>query len=205
MTSRTIWLTHIHTSASRKALHEGLFMTFTEHSQRAPFQEAMRRLAATVTVISTGGEGRCYGMTATAVTSISMDPPSLLVCVNRSASFHAQLCRADDFCVNILGTEQTDLSDLFAGKRSIEERCAYQSWRFDSGKIPFLSDAQANIFCKKQQSLDFGSHSIFIGIVNSVICSNKIEPLLYLNGAHSDCLPLKSVDFPGSPPVRNFA
>src|SRR5690242_10527487 len=80
------------------------------------FKAAMRRLAATVTVLSTTAEnGRRHGMTATAVTSVSADPPAVLACVNRSAALHAQLGLGRRLCINLLHCSQQRLSEVFAG------------------------------------------------------------------------------------------
>ena len=82
----------------------------------ADFKKAMRRLAATVTIISTSdANGNRYGMTATAVNSLAMDPPSLLICVNHSASIHAPLVGRGRFCVNVLTTGHEDLVSAFSG------------------------------------------------------------------------------------------
>ncbi len=76
----------------------------------ADFRKAMRRLASAVTVISTAHDDRRHGMTATAVTSVSSAPPSLLACINRSASLHAPLLASRRFCVNILHGSRSDRS-----------------------------------------------------------------------------------------------
>ena len=154
------------------------------------FRDAMRRLAATVTIISASHGGRRHGMTATAVTSLSMDPPSLLVCVNRTGSLHALLSESRRFCVNLLKSEQAALSDAFAGKLASEERFLHGNWAEDRDGIPYLADAQASIFCERQDAIDYGSHSIFIGRAESVHLAEDICPLLYSNGAYSRCAPL---------------
>ncbi len=163
------------------------------YQTEASFRDAMRRLAATVTIISTGGRGRRHGITATAVTSLSMDPPSLLVCVNRSGSLHALLADNDRFCVNLLRSEQAGLSDAFSGKLTSEERFLHGDWMDDGKGLPYLVDAQASIFCKKQDAIEHGSHSIFIGVVDSVLTMNDVCPLIYSDGKYSRCSPLELI------------
>ena len=84
----------------------------------AGFKEAMRQVAATVSIISTRSEGSRYGMTATAVTSVSCDPPSLLVCINRSASIHKPLEERKLFWVNLLREGQQSLCSTFSGGKT---------------------------------------------------------------------------------------
>jgi len=156
----------------------------------ASFRDAMRRLAATVTIITAGSPGQRHGITATAVTSLSMDPPSLLVCVNRSSSLHSLLGESNRFCVNLLRSEQADLSNAFSGKLPSEERFLHGAWKEDKDGLPYLADAQASIFCTRHGAVDHGSHSIFIGAVESVRMIDEVSPLLYSNGAYSRCIPL---------------
>ena len=163
------------------------------YQSEASFRDAMRRLAATVTIISTGGPTRRHGITATAVTSLSMDPPSLLVCVNRSSSLHALLSKNDRFCVNLLRSEHAGLSDAFSGKLPSEERFRHGTWLEDQDGLPFLADAQASIFCRKQTAIEHGSHSIFIGLVESVLKTDDVCPLVYSDGKYSRCSPLEAV------------
>ena len=90
------------------------------------FRMAMRHVAATVYAVTTGHGGNRFGILATAVSSLSFDPPSLLVCVNRSASLHGPLNSADTFCVNVLGdvavaeAEHVDAERLRAGQRAVK-------------------------------------------------------------------------------------
>jgi flavin reductase (DIM6/NTAB) family NADH-FMN oxidoreductase RutF len=151
----------------------------------------MRRLAATVTIISTGRKGAVrHGMTATAVTSLSMDPPSLLVCVNRNRLLHSLLTENDGFCVNLLQSEQAAISDVFAGELPPEERFLHGEWGEGIDGMPYLVDAQSSIFCHRREVIDYGSHSIFIGEVRDVRLAADVRPLIYSNGTYSRCTPL---------------
>jgi flavin reductase len=149
------------------------------------FKVAMRRLAATVTIISTGSTEHRYGMTATAVTSLSMDPPSLLVCVNRNASIHEPIRDEGRFCINLLGLTHQSHCSIFSGKEKGEERFRYGAWLTHDG-VPYLADAQANIFCDVDGAMEYGSHTIFIGRVGNCLVRGEAEPLIYVDGHFSD-------------------
>src|SRR5437899_10427953 len=89
---------------------------------RATFKLAMRRFPAAVTVITSADQTRRHGMTATAVTSLSMDPPSLVVCVNQASLLHDIMLLARRFCVNLLRRAQDGLSAAFSGALPAEAR-----------------------------------------------------------------------------------
>jgi flavin reductase len=146
------------------------------------FKEAMRQVAATVSIISTELGGSRYGMTATAVTSVSLDPPSLLVCVNRSASIHAPLQQRGLFWVNVLHDGQQSFCATFSGGKARQERFALGRWQNCEHGLPYLADAQANILCSVEKDCTFGSHTVFIGSVLATRLHHRATPLVYLNG-----------------------
>ncbi len=156
----------------------------------AGFKLAMRRLAATVTIVTAGREGWRFGMTATAVTSVTATPPTLLICINRSASIHDIIVETKGFCVNILGTHHADLVGPFGGGAEGEARFGHGAWSHRDGGLPFLDDAQASLFCAVRQTVEYGSHSVLIGEVLSVHLSDAIAPLLYQNGGLAASSPL---------------
>src|SRR5215813_5624410 len=92
------------------------------------FRSAMRKCAATVMVVTTAHDGQRFGMTATAVIPVSLDPPSILVSVNRSASLNRPLRDAAGFCVNILREGQVALAQAFSGSLAGEERFTVGAW-----------------------------------------------------------------------------
>ncbi|MDI4655323.1 flavin reductase family protein [Xanthobacter autotrophicus] len=151
---------------------------------RDQFRQAMRRMAATVSVITTCQEGENFGMTASAVTSLSMDPPSLLVCVNKSAGFHDVITSTDHFCVNILRHGQEDISAVFGGKLPHSERFSTGSWSFD-GTVPYLKESQAAIFCRRAGIFEHGTHSIIVGEAVDLIIGHPVMPLIYSDGRYS--------------------
>ncbi|MEY5099378.1 MAG: hypothetical protein RJA36_2097 [Pseudomonadota bacterium] len=146
------------------------------------FRLAMRRLAATVTILSTSdAEGKRFGMVATAVNSVTMDPPTLLVCVNQSASIHAPLRERERFCVNVLMDEHGALVPVFSGQKSGEERFASGDWRQDQD-LPYLEGAQSNLFCSIESVTTVGTHSLVIARVTDVRVAEPVAPLLYADG-----------------------
>jgi flavin reductase (DIM6/NTAB) family NADH-FMN oxidoreductase RutF len=146
------------------------------------FKGAMRRLAATVTIVTGGPPGNHGGFAATAVCSVSADPPALLVCVNRSASLHASLTMGSLFCVNLLQGAHTELSQVFGGKVVPEERFKFGDWDHDADNIPYLLDAQANVFCAVDALMPYGTHTIVVGKVRHVRLHGEIAPLIYSDG-----------------------
>jgi flavin reductase len=103
------------------------------------FRSAMRHVAATVYAVTTGHGGGRYGILATAVSSLSFEPPSLLVCVNRSASLHAPLASAEVFCVNVLGLGNRDVAEHFM-MPAATDRFAVGEWEESHG-VPVLATA----------------------------------------------------------------
>lgn len=157
------------------------------------FRNAMRRLAATVTVISTRSEtGLRHGMTATAVTSVSADPPAVLACVNRSAALHAQLGLGRRLCINLLHCSQQHLSEVFSRSGEGEARFAVGDWLSDDDGVPYLADAQANIFCEIEAVHGYGSHSICIGRVIRAVSRSDVAPLIYQDGVYMCTGPLEN-------------
>ena len=155
------------------------------------FKAAMRRLASTVTIVSTAQDGHRYGMAATAVTSVTTAPPTLLICVNHSASIHDIIAETGRYCVNILGTHHVELVNPFGGGSEGEARFGHGAWSHRDGDMPYLDDAQASLFCELRQTVDYRSHSIMIGEVMSVHLSEAVSPLLYQDGGLVGSSPLE--------------
>lgn len=148
------------------------------------FRNAMRHVAATVYAVTTGPEHDRYGIIATAVSSLSFDPPSLLVCVNRSASLHAPLAEAETFCVNILGLANRDVAQQFAQGRG-GDRFAVGQWE-QWGGVPVLASAQSSFVCRRVHSHEFGTHTIFIGELVAAKHRADAAPLTYYDRSYID-------------------
>lgn len=157
------------------------------------FRQAMRRFTATISLITTRWQGVPVGMAATAVQSVAMDPATLLICVNQSASISEPLRHRGRFAVNMLHLTHADLVPLFSGQLKGEARFAHGEW-VDHDDVPVLADAQASIVCDVVGTSRFGSHEVIFGQVRWVRVRDEISPLLYENGriARSEPLPLAS-------------
>ena len=153
-----------------------------EHDNMAEgFKLAMRRLSATVTIVSTGDDEGYHGLAATAVTSLSTEPPAILACINRTASPFEKLLQRKRFAINILHTDNAGLVPIFSGKIKGPERFKHGVWDHLDG-VPILGDAQAVIVCTLAQNMDFGTHTIIIGAVETIRIRADIDPLIYQDG-----------------------
>ena len=150
------------------------------------FRSAMRRLASGVSVVTHGEGERRTGLTATSVSSLSADPPTLIVCVNRSASLYAQLRAGDSFGVNILGAQHADIADRFAGRNGVNgaERFREGRWIVTPDGVTLLADALAVFVCEAEDVIDRHSHAILIGRVRSAVAGPADGALLYWGGAY---------------------
>jgi len=146
------------------------------------FKRGMRRLASTVTILSTAEGDEWHGMVATSVCSVCTSPPSLLACINKSASLYEPVRTTKRFCVNLLRTHHKELVGPFSGKLKGRERFTHEGWKIDAHGLPYLEDAQALFFCTVDQSMDYGEHGIFIAKVDEVRVVEEIAPLLYQDG-----------------------
>jgi len=146
------------------------------------FKHAMRRLTSTISLITTAEDGNRYGMAMTAVCSLGIIPPSLLISVAHTASMHAPLLRVRRFAVNILSAEQSFLVGPFSGKVKGEERFALGEWIAGVHGLPQLAGAQATIFCDVEQTFEHSGHTVLIGSVEETVYHATIGPLLYENG-----------------------
>jgi flavin reductase (DIM6/NTAB) family NADH-FMN oxidoreductase RutF len=153
------------------------------------FKLALRGVASTVSIITAHDGVRHHGMTATAVMSVSMEPPALVVCINQRTLLHDILTTARRFCVNILDETQEPISAAFSGALPPHERFERGRWDYDSEGLGSLLDAQASIVCRKVAAMPYGTHSLFIGEVTDVRFAERQSPLLYLNAGYCTHLP----------------
>ncbi len=156
----------------------------------ASFREAMRRFTTTVSIVTCAHAGSRYGMSATAITSLSADPPSLLVCINKSAGTHRIMSRGGRFCVNVLRSVHVGLSRTFSGRIKGEDRFLQGHWAETEDGLPFLTDAQANLFCEIVRVVDYETHTIFIARVHSAKVLEDVNPLLYQDGEYAVARPV---------------
>jgi len=145
----------------------------------------MRQLSAAVTVVTTGTDTQHRaGLTATAVCSVSANPPQLLVCVNRRGEGYARIREWRNFCVNVLCHAQIGIARRFAGmeRGTHPERFVQGKWGTLATGAPVLADCLANFDCRLQQEVESGTHSIFIGEIVAICVHKGKEPLAFLDG-----------------------
>ncbi len=124
------------------------------------FRDAMSCVGAAVNIITTDGPAGRAGFTASAVCSVTDSPPTLLVCLNRSASVWPVFSNNQALCVNTLAAGQEALSNLFGGKTPMEARFAAASWQQGETGCPRLTDALASFDCRISQVVSVGTHDI---------------------------------------------
>jgi flavin reductase (DIM6/NTAB) family NADH-FMN oxidoreductase RutF len=150
------------------------------------FRGAMRQLTGGVSVITAGRAKDISGMTVTSVSSLSIDPPTLIVSVNRGASSWPLLKRYGSFGVNILTSDQIDIAERFAGKDGLKgaERFAGAEWTTRTSGVPLLVGALAAIDCEVEEIVERHSHAIVIGRVLDLQLSTRTAALAYWQGQY---------------------
>lgn len=143
------------------------------------FRATMRKFPATVTVVTGFDDDKDHGMTVTAVTSVSMDPPSLVACLNNRTCLHEMLLGQPNFAVNVLSQNQRPLSDAFSGKVAPEERFLSDKWERHESGVLVLEGAHARVICRRVAAVPYGTHTLFIGQVVDAFVDDETRPLLY--------------------------
>lgn len=146
------------------------------------FKQAMRHCAGAVALVTVGRDaGRRAGLTVTAVCSLSDDPPSLLVCVNRNASAHPRIREDKSFAVSFLTAEQIPLALTFSGQNGVtgDDRFVFGQWTAGVTGAPMLEDAVVAFDCSLREEYETKTHSIFIGEVRDLRVRSDADPLVY--------------------------
>ena len=152
----------------------------------ADFRRAMRHLVGGVSVITVGQGQDISGMTVSSVSSLSTDPPSLIVAINRSASSWPLLLRDRVFGVNILTADQLDIAERFTGKDGAKgsDRFKGAVWTTARTGVPLLVDALVAADCEVEEIIERHSHGIVIGRVRDLIVSSPTATLAYWQGQY---------------------
>lgn len=155
---------------------------------RTTFRNAMSRLGAPVNVITTDGPAGRHGLTASAVCSVTDTPPTMIVCVNRSAGAHGSLVGNGVLCVNVLTGRHKDLSGTFGGGQGldIDGRFATASWRVLTTGAPVLTDAAVSLDCRISRTEEIGTHTVFFCEVVDIAIADDPEGLIYFNRSYHD-------------------
>lgn len=149
------------------------------------FRNAMSMLGSAVTVITTDGEaGRC-GFTASAVSSVTDEPPMLLVCMNRSSPNNESFKKNGVLCVNLLAGNHEPVSNTFARRDDdMDTRFSSADWSRIATGAPALDDALVNFDCEISDVYEAGTHSVFFCEVKGIRQSERDDGLLYYNRAY---------------------
>jgi flavin reductase (DIM6/NTAB) family NADH-FMN oxidoreductase RutF len=151
----------------------------------ASFKSAMGRFASSVTLVTASDDADTpHGMAATAFSSVSMDPASVLICINRTASASPVIKKSGFFCVNMLQSQHERICQIFSQSDLRELRFTEGDWEAGINGIQYLADAQAAIFCEVAKEIEHGTHTIFVGNVIDVVTQSAEQPLLYMAGRY---------------------
>lgn len=161
---------------------------FASAPDRSPelFRAAMRRFPGNVSVITVGIGEDLSGMVATSVVSLSVDPPLMLVCVNRASSSWPFFERYRHFGVNALAPHHQHVAERFSGAGGVKgaDRFAAGTWRSGPTGVPLLADAAVAIDCEVEDMIEKATHAILIGRVRSISIGESCGALVYWHGAY---------------------
>lgn len=144
------------------------------------FRSIMRTMVNGVTVITTSHDGHIHGMTATAFSSVSAEPPTVLIVLNRSTRTHPLVSASRHFVVNLLAQDQVDIGNRFAGK--LDDQFEGVPHALNAEGIPLIEGVVATLECETVNELSVGTHTIFIGRVLRGSRSQTM-PLVYHDGS----------------------
>ncbi len=148
------------------------------------FKQALQLWASGITVVTTYSDTfGLQGMTVTAFSSVSVDPPQILVCLNERADTGEGIQTSGYFAVNVLSQDQQDVSNQFAGGCSQQERFANTPWQPGIHGVPVLTDSLMSLECKLVDKTLAGTHWIMIGEVQNSLCRTG-QPILYYRGGY---------------------
>jgi flavin reductase len=146
------------------------------------FRNGMSMLGSAVSIVTTAHENNNYGMTVSAVCSVTDTPPTLLVCINRKAWSHDFFISSGVLCVNILSSSHEDLSSSFANKSlSMADRFNSHRWSKLHTGAPALDDALVNFDCEINEVIENGSHSVLFAKIREIRMGQPSSGLIYFN------------------------
>ena len=148
------------------------------------FRSALSQFASGVTVVTTrDAHGKKHGITVSAFCSVSLEPPMVLICIEKSTGSHYAFGESGAFVVNILASSQSDVSEHFASR--VDEKFGDVGHSLNEDGVPVLTDAIATLRCTLRHSLDGGDHSIFVGLVETVEVKGG-SPLIYFDRGYHE-------------------
>jgi flavin reductase (NADH)/flavin reductase/chlorophenol-4-monooxygenase component 1 len=197
MTPRTINETgHSHAHAPSPALSnaKAALTDLLEAGIPVPeFRDALARAATAVTVVTTDGPAGRAGVTCSAVASVCDTPPTVLVCVNRRSYVNGVIKLNDVLCVNWLSSQQSTVSDMFAGVGQIPmpERFVRGPWETLATGAPYSADATIALDCRVVDAMEVGTHSIFLArvVATKTHVEEHRDPLVYCRRSYATTRP----------------
>jgi flavin reductase (DIM6/NTAB) family NADH-FMN oxidoreductase RutF len=154
--------------------------------RRQSFLAGMSQAAATVSVVTTDGPAGRSGVTVSAMSSVSADEPTLLVCIHHQSQTAAAILRNSVFCVNLLRDDQSVISESFAGRQKamLADKFACSAWTSQITGAPRLIDPLVAFDCRLLTSQRVGTHHVLLGAVEDVYIGPSGSPLIYANRAY---------------------
>ncbi len=148
------------------------------------YRNLMRHQAGGVALIATGRHGGRTGLAATAVCSLTDAPPTLLVCVNQTASAHDIIADTGSFSVNLLCPSHKELVGVFSGQTGLKGEARFDDalWQTMVTGAPVLKDALASFDCEVVETKKVSTHTIYIGEVRDGVANDELDPLVYFRG-----------------------
>ncbi|RWR05758.1 flavin reductase family protein [Paenirhodobacter populi] len=158
------------------------------------FRASMRLAAASISLVTArDGSGNRHGMAVTSATSLSMDPLSMMVAVNRTASIHPVIAAGGTFCLNLMAEDHGAILERFSRSDMREMRFATDDWSAGLHGLPVLRGALASHLCTVVAAHEFGTHTVFFGQVDDVVLpgddGQAAAPLVWLNGGRVSIRP----------------
>lgn len=148
-----------------------------------------RRAAAVAIVTARAGE-RVHGMTVTAWTEVSLEPPLVLVCADRASNTHPVIASGGVFALNLLSDGQAELSRRFAAKKDEDRRFEGIAWEAEATGAPILPGILGALDCRVVAAHEAGDHVIYVGRIDALRSFPEREPLLYQRGRYGSFEPL---------------
>ena len=155
--------------------------TMLNQTTAGEFREAMSRVASSVSIVCTDGPHGIAGFTCSAVCSVTDQPPTIMVCVNRKSAANAVIKANGVLCVSSLGSNQIELSQIFAGVGGVPmiERFAGPGWGALVTGSPYCTASRVALDCRVADIREVGTHSVIFGEVLSTAHAGEGEPLIY--------------------------
>lgn len=167
-----------------------------ESDQQTGLKQAMRAYPQGVTVATTFSRDGPRAITVSSFTSVSLEPPLILISIAKTSSLHDQFKRTDAFAVNFLADDQKSVSDRFAGRTKAKDR--FEGIRFTRGVTgsPIIEGVRAVIECRSWRVYEGGDHSILVGEVVSAKALNRKRPLVYFSQQYTTT---EQTEYPAPP------